>query len=68
MKVIEADLARELHRARMVEVEEIRRARHAAAVLRLQRRAAKLSHKAERMSRHAERVSSKARLAVASLL
>ena len=62
------DLARELHSSRMVEVEEIRRARRAAAVQRLQRRAERLSHKAERASRQAERAASQARLAVARLV
>jgi len=64
----ETDLALELHRSRLVEVEEYRRARRAAAAERLERRAAKLSHKAERVSRQAERAASQARLAVARVL
>ena len=68
MSLIETDLARELHHARQVEVEEIRRASRAAAAQRLQRRAARLSHKAERVSRQAERAASQARLAVARVL
>ena len=65
MNMFEADLARELHNARLVEFEAFRRASRAAAVRRLQRRAARLSHRAERVSRRAERVASQARLAVA---
>ena len=42
-----------------------RRASRAAAVRRLERRAARLSHRAERVSRRAERAASQARLAVA---
>ena len=68
MSLMETDLARELHRARQVEVEGLRRARRAAAVQRLERRAARLSHKAERMSAQAERAASQARLAVARAL
>lgn len=68
MSYLETDLARELHHVRMVEVEEFRRARRAAAAQRLERRAARLSHKAERVSRQAERAASKARLVVARVL
>jgi hypothetical protein len=65
MSFVENDLARELHTSRQAEFEEYRRARRAAAVQRLERRAARLSHKAERVSRRAERAASQARLAVA---
>ena len=65
MNYTSADLARELHSSRVVEVEEYRQARRAAAVRRLQRRAERLSHKAERVSRQAERAASKAQLVVA---
>ncbi len=68
MSLMETDLARELHKARQAEVEELRRARRAAAAHRLERRAARLSHKAERVSRQAERAASQARLAVARVL
>jgi len=68
MSFIETDLARELHKARQVEVEDYRRARRAAAVHRLERRAARLSQKAERVSARAERAASQARLAVARAL
>jgi hypothetical protein len=60
-----ADLARELHAARQVRVEESRLADRAAAAARLQRRARRLAGKAERASRRAERAASQARLAVA---
>lgn len=68
MSFMETDLARELHRSRQAEVEEMRRVRRAAAVSRLERRAKRLSHKAERVSRQAERAASQARLAVARAL
>jgi hypothetical protein len=68
MSFIETDLARELHKARQAEFEEYRRVRRAAAVQRLERKAARLSHKAERVSRRAERAASQARLAVARVL
>jgi hypothetical protein len=68
MHFIETDLARELHKARQAEVEGSRRARRAAAVQRLERRAARLAHKAERVSRRAERASSQARLAIARVM
>jgi hypothetical protein len=68
MSFIEIDLARERHRARMVEVEESRRASHAAAVRRLQHRAARLARRAERVSRRAERAAAQARLAVARVI
>ena len=68
MNYTSADLARELHSSRLVEVEELRQARRAAAVRRLQRRAARLSRKAERVTRQAERADSQARLVVARVL
>jgi hypothetical protein len=68
MSFMDTDLARELHKARLVEVEEFRRAHRAAAVHRLERRAARLSHKAERVAREAERAASQARLAVVRVL
>ena len=68
MSFLETDLARELHAARLVEVEESRHARRAAAVARLQRRAERLSHKAERASRRAEHADSQARLAVVRVI
>jgi hypothetical protein len=64
MSFIETDLARELHKSRQAEVEGFRRARRAAAVQRLERKAERLSHKAERVSRQAERAASQARLVV----
>ncbi len=60
----EIDLARALHRARLVEAEESRRARHAAATRRLQRRAARLTQRAEQAAHRAERATALARLAV----
>jgi len=68
MSFIEIDLARANHDARLVEAEENRRANHAAAARRLQRRAARLSHKAERVNRRAERAASRARFVAASVL
>jgi hypothetical protein len=68
MSFIETDLARMLHNARLVEIEQSRQGRRAAAASRLQRRAERLSHKAERVSRRAERVASQARLAVARVI
>ena len=68
MSLIEIDLAREQHHARMVEVEESRRASQAAAVRRLQHRAARLARRAERVSRRAERAAARARLAVARVI
>ena len=68
MNFVETDLARELHKSRQVELEELRRARRAAAVKRLERRAARLSHKAERVARQAERAASQARLVVTRAL
>ena len=68
MNFVETDLARELHKSRQAEVEELRRTRRAAAVKRLERRAARLSHKAERVSRQAERAASQARLVVTRAL
>ena len=68
MSFLDADLARELHAARRVEVEQSRHARRAVAASRLQRRAERLSQKAERVSRRAERAASQARLAVARVI
>ena len=68
MSLIEIDLARELHRSRQAEVEEIRRVPPRCRRSRLERRAARLAHKAERVSRQAERAASQARLAVARVL
>ena len=68
MSLIEIDLAREQHHARMVEVEESRRAGQAAAARRLQRRASRLARRAERVSRRAERAAARARLAVARVI
>jgi len=65
MSNISTDLARELHAARRVEIEQGRHAQRAAAASRLQRRAQRLSRKAERASRRAEHAHSQARLAVA---
>ena len=48
MSFMETDLARELHRSRQAEVEEMRRVRRAAAVSRLERRAKRLSNKPTR--------------------
>jgi hypothetical protein len=64
MSFTSVDLARATHDARLVEVEESRRARQAAAARRLQRRAARLSRKAERVARRAEQAASRARLAL----
>ena len=64
----EVDLAREHHRALMVEVERSRGARRAAAAARLQRRAARLSHRAERVARRADRAASRARVAIAQVI
>ena len=61
----EVDLARENHRALMVEVEHSRRARQVSAANKLQRRAARLNRRAERVARRAERAASRARLAIA---
>ncbi len=68
MSLIEIDLAREQHHARMVEVEESRRASRAAAARRLQHRAARLARRAERVSRRAERAAAQARLALARVI
>ncbi len=65
MSLMDVDLARAAHSARMAEVEQSRRASRAAAVRRLQRRAERLSHRAERVSRRAERAAGRARLALA---
>ena len=68
MSIMELDLARANHNARLAEAEVSRRANRAASVRRLQRRAARLSHKAERVTRRAERVASQARFVAARVL
>lgn len=68
MSFTSIDLARANHDALQVEVEQTRRASHASAARRLQRRAVRLSQKAERVSRRAERAAAQARLAVARVL
>ena len=68
MSFLATDLARELHAARRAEFGQRRRAHHAAAGTRMQRRAERLAHRAERASRRAERAASQARLAVARVL
>jgi hypothetical protein len=68
MSFTSTDLARATHDARLVELEESRRATQAATARRLQRRAQRLNQKAERVSRRAERAASQARLAVARVL
>ena len=64
MSQLEVDLARAKHAERLVEVQNERRARQAAAVRRSQRRAERLSHKAQRVSRRAEQAAERARLAL----
>jgi len=68
MSLIEIDHARERQHARLVEVEESRRASQAAAVRRMQHRASRLARRAERVSRRAERAAARARLAVARVI
>jgi hypothetical protein len=68
MSFTSIDLARVNHDARLAEAEQIRRASHAAAAHRLQRRAVRLSLKAEQVSRRAEWAANQARLAVARAL
>ena len=68
MSYLEIDLARARQAQREAEVQNIRRARQAAAVRRSQRRAARLSSKAERASRRAEQAATQARAAVTSVL
>ena len=68
MSFTSTDLARANYDARLVEVEQSRRATQAATALRWQRRAERLSQKAERVSRRADRAASRARLAVARAL
>ena len=68
MSLIDTDLARELHRARQTEVEDVSRAHRAAAVRRLERRGERLSLRAVRVSRRAEQAASQARLAVARVI
>ena len=65
MSFTSIELARVNHDARLAEAEQGRRARHAAAARRLQRRAVRLSRKAERVSRRAERATTQARHFVA---
>jgi hypothetical protein len=68
MSFTSTDLARAKNDARLVEVEESRRATQAATARRLQRRAARLNQKAERVTRKAELAARRARLAVARAL
>ena len=68
MTHLEIDLARAIHAERLVEDQNVRRARQAAAARRSQRRAERLSHKAERIARRAERAASRARFAVSRVL
>ena len=68
MSYLEIDLARAAQAERLVEGQSARRARHAAAARRSQRRAERLSQKAERISRRAERAANRARFAVAQVL
>ena len=60
MSIMDIDLARANHNARLAEVEVVRRANRAASVRRLQRRAVRLSQRAERVTRRAERAASQA--------
>ena len=62
------DLAREQHRARLVEMRESRHATRVAAAARLQRRADRLSARAARVSRRADQAASRARLTLARAL
>ena len=68
MSYLEIDHARAHHAERLVEVQNSRRARQAAAARRSQRKAARLSSKAERVSRRAERAAHRARSAFARVL
>ena len=68
MSYLEIDHARAHHAERVAEVQNIHRARQAAAARRSQRKAARLSSKAERVSRRAERAAHRARSAVARVL
>ena len=68
MSYLEIDLARAHQAQREAEVQNIRRARQAAAVRRSQRRAARLSSKAERVARRAEQAANRARTVVARVL
>ena len=68
MSYLEIDHARAHHAERLAEVQNIHRARQAAAARRSQRRAARLSSKAERVARRAEQAANRARTAVARLL
>ena len=68
MSYLEIDHARAHHAERLAEVQNIHRARQAAAARRSQRKAARLSSKAERVSRRAEQAAYRARSAVARVL
>ena len=68
MSYLEIDHARAHHAERVAEVQNIHRARQAAAARRSQRKAARLSSKAQRVSRRAERAAYRARSAVARVL
>jgi len=68
MSYLEIDHARAHHAERLVEVQNIHRARQVAAARRSQRRAARLSSKAERVARRAEQAANRARKVVARIL
>ncbi len=68
MSYLEIDHARARHAERVAEVQNIHRARQAAAARRSQRRAARLSSKAKRVARRAEQAANRARTVVARLL
>lgn len=65
MDPLATDLARAQHAAFLAEVEQGREAQRAAAVRRLQRRAARLTDRAQRVSSRADRAAARARLALA---
>ncbi len=67
MSYLEIDHARAHHAELVAEVQNIHRARQAAAARRSLRKAARLSSKAERVSRRAEQAATQARAAVASV-
>ena len=68
MSYLEIDHARAHHAERVAEVQNIHRARQAAAARRSLRKAARLSSKAERVTRRAEQAANRARTVVARLL
>jgi hypothetical protein len=68
MSHLETDLAHLSHQVRTVELRQHRQASRAAAVRRLQRRAARLSGRAERVARRADKAAGRARLALARAL